>query len=556
MGELAQALSDHDLSTLRVIGEWYELDLTGLQKRASVKALSEALTRLDMNEETRYLPQEELAAMVALIEAGGRIPVAPYERDFGSLRQMGPARMEREEPWLDPISPAEALWYRGFLYRGFDDSAEDDLEEYYFLPSELLDQFPSPKPEIDESIDVKASLLIAVPEPDFHTPASTNVVDDFTALLAASQAGSIVEDNLSTLESQLLNGDPDRSSLLFSLAWELSLLRPTDQGAKPTRKVVEWLTQSREVLLRELANAWRGSAWNELFYTPGIICEGGSWENDPKLARSAILGAMPQGVDWYRLQDLIKVIKETKPDFQRPSGNYDTWYIRDKHSGEYLAGFSSWDYVEGRHLLYIVCRAMVWLGLVEISNSVSLEDISYRFTPMGFEWLENRPVEADSLKVPIVVRDDASILVPFNADFYHRFQIARVAEMEQPIEGKPFVYNLTPASLDLARRQGIESQRLIKFFEEASSRQLPASTRRAIERWAEKGTEGRLENIVVLRVRDGEILDKLRANDKTRPFIAETLGELAVTIRAEEWHGFRKAAAQLGLLLDYISADD
>ena len=32
---------------------------------------------------------------------------------------MGPGKMEREEPWLDPANAAESLWYRGFLFRGF-----------------------------------------------------------------------------------------------------------------------------------------------------------------------------------------------------------------------------------------------------------------------------------------------------------------------------------------------------------------------------------------------------------------------------------------------------
>jgi hypothetical protein len=119
MYDLVQALSDHDLPTLRIIGEWYELDLTGHQKSACVKMLSEALSQIDMPEEITYLPPEESSAFLAIIEAKGRAAVALYERNHGTVRQMGPGRMEREEPWLDPISPAEALWYRGFLFRGF-----------------------------------------------------------------------------------------------------------------------------------------------------------------------------------------------------------------------------------------------------------------------------------------------------------------------------------------------------------------------------------------------------------------------------------------------------
>jgi hypothetical protein len=30
---------------------------------------------------------------------------------------------------------------------------------------------------------------------------------------------------------------------------------------------------------------------------------------------------------WYRLEDFVAAIREASPDFQRPGGDYDTWYI-------------------------------------------------------------------------------------------------------------------------------------------------------------------------------------------------------------------------------------
>ena len=65
-----------------------------------------------------------------------------------------------------------------------------------------------------------------------------------------------------------------------------------------------------------------------------------------------------------------------------------------------------------------------------------------------------------------------------------------------------------------------------------------------------RGVEGRLETAVILRVREAGILETLRTNPKTRDFIDESLGELAATVRLENWEKLRQAAAQLGLLLD------
>ncbi len=78
----------------------------------------------------------------------GRVPVAVFGRTHGDVRMMGPGRMEREEPWMDPVSATEALWYRGFVYRAFDETAEGVME-FYFLPQDFMDSFP--QPEIQES---------------------------------------------------------------------------------------------------------------------------------------------------------------------------------------------------------------------------------------------------------------------------------------------------------------------------------------------------------------------------------------------------------------------
>jgi hypothetical protein len=550
MYDLIQALSDHDLPTLRIIGEWYELDLTGLQKPACVKALSESLSQIDMPEEITYLPPEESSAFMAVIEAGGRVPVGAFERNHGTVRQMGPGRMEREEPWLDPVSPAEALWYRGFLYRAFDDDEESSFNEFYYLPNELHGQFSIGALNANGEQIESEILLNPIPAPEAFEPSPNNVVDDLTALFASAQLEPLVEDNLSRISHLLLNRDLDRLSLLYTLSWEMKLLRPTNQGARPTRGVVAWLRQNRERQWRELVDHWSRTSWSELYHTPGIECEGGSWEHDPILARTALFGFLPRDQMWYRLADLVNIIKENQPDFQRPGGNYDTWYIRDKRNNEYLAGFRSWDFVEGRQLTYTFHGPLSWLGLVDLAQEGMADDLCFRLTPEAIAWLNNEPVSEESISMPIVVRDDATLLVPANALSYHRFQVARIAEAETPVPGKPFAYRLTPSSLEQSQKQGIEPPRVLRFLEEASGRPLPASTRRAIERWAEKGTEARLENVVILRVRDREILDKLRANPKTQPFIAETLGDLAVAIREGEQDRLRSVAAQLGLLLE------
>ena len=555
MFSLKQALHDHELIVLRVIGEWWELDLTGTEKLACVNILAETLGAVDMQLEIKYLGPEESAALEDLINSGGRTPVASFERVHGTIRHMGPGRLEREEPWLDPISPAEALWYRGFLFRAFDESEMSDLVEYYYLPDELFDQFPKQSLETDKPIDQKSTQLTQVTQPEEYIPEITDAVDDITTIIAFAQNLPVQEEDLKSIQPLLLNRNLKRASLLFVLASELHLLRATDEGAKPSRKIVTWLQKKREESLRDVANAWSRSAWNELWATPGIICEGSGWQNDPILARTTLLDSLPREEGWYRISELINFIKEEEPDFQRPDGNYDTWYIRDLDSGDYLAGFDNWHMVEGRLLRFLIQGPMVWLGLVETNILHEEDDFLFRLTPRALDWLGDRPVVAEEVAIPIVINGNATISVPFNANRYHRFQVARLSEAEAAKSGFPFQYRLTPKSLKRAKEQGIEPDRMHNFLEKASGRPLPPSVKRAIQRWSELGTEARLEKVILLRVRDPEILEKLRSNPKTRDYISESMGDLAVVVRPGDWQKLIEATAELGLLIDHDSSD-
>lgn len=558
MRTLEQALREHDLIVLRVIAEWIGLDLTGADKESSARQLAEILSQVDLSQEMAYVEQEEGAAIADLVAAGGRVPVAVFERKHGELRQMGPGRMEREEPWLDPVSVTESLWYRGFLYRGFDPTPEGPME-FYYIPKELLAQLIGETES--ESPAAVMPLAAATPAPVALQPApavdpstlraaASDAVDDLTTLLALAQRTGLQPEKLPNLETLLINPDRERRSLLLTLADEMGLLRRVEGSLRPRPAALDWLQLSREAQLRGIVDAWSRSAWNDLCHTPGLVCEGEGWANDPLLARVALLERLPRSTDWYRIRDIIDQMRAHDPDFQRPDGNYDTWYVRDAAAGQLLSGFDSWDRVEGRLLRHLLEGPLHWLGMTEMAAELPTGEACYRLTDRALSWLLDEPAPADEVRVPFVVQPDGTLVVPLNAGRYERFQAARVADPEPLVTDKPFRYRITPASLAGAREQGIAPERVLQFLEKTSGRPVPASVQRGITRWAEQGVEGRLQRAVVLRVRDEEILEKLRTNPKTRDLIGESLGDLAVAIRADDWEAFRQATAQLGLLLD------
>jgi hypothetical protein len=258
---------------------------------------------------------------------------------------------------------------------------------------------------------------------------------------------------------------------------------------------------------------------------------------------------LPQDIYWHQVDELVSLIKATIPDFQRPEGNYETWYVRDVARDVYLKGFESWDEVEGRLLRFLIEGPLVWLGLSDAGEG------KYRLTERAVTWLAGKTPSDEEINVPTVVQPEAVILVPFNASRYERFQVARIAE-PMPLESgertDPYRFQLTPESLTRASDEGIRPERVLNFLQKTSGRAIPTSVRRAIERWSEKGLEGRLQAAVVLRVRDAAILDTLQSNPKTRPYIGERMGDLAAVLQTDDWRAFQQLTAQLGLLLDYV----
>lgn len=547
---LEQALHDHELIVLRIIGEWWELDLAGSDKAECVSTLAEKLAGLDMIEERRFLPPEDAAALDDLVAQGGRIPVAAFTREHGDVRLMGPSRLERDEPWLDPVSAAEALWYRGFLFRGFDETPEG-VFEFYYLPQELLAKFPQAAAP-SATREAKARVPQPVAGPAGVKARTGDAVDDLTTILALALTITLPNDDVDW-SLHLLDARADRRSLLVTLAKEMGILQASESGYRPTRPAVDWLRSSRASQVRALADAWSNSSWNELLHAPGLVCEGQGWHNDPILARTTVLDALPRNGQWHRVEDLIAYVKKSDPDFQRPDGNYDTWYIREAGSASYLKGFDTWDQVEGRLLRYLIDGPASWFGLAETSGEGS--DAIYRLTPLALQWLEDAPAEKDALNVPIVVQSDGSLLVPFNADRYRRFQAARISDADPVEAGAPFRYRLTPGSLARAQDQGITLERVLQFLEEASERPVPASVQRAISRWGEHGVEARIQSTMVLRVREAKILETLRGNPKTRDYLGESLGELASVVRSGDWPKLVSAALQLGLMLEVDTSE-
>ncbi|HEY54132.1 MAG TPA: hypothetical protein G4N94_11805 [Caldilineae bacterium] len=501
---------------LRAIAQSQGLVIDAAGQRAFRQALVEQmLDRAHIAEVWQDLEAPAHQALQALRHEENRIPVTAFQRRFGEIRRFGPGYLQKEKPWKHPANVAEQLWYLGLLARGFVETA-DGLAEFFSIPGDLLPLLPLPN-----SASERFAFPPAISEPlqppgggqdhsndqglDDHLPevdsrkAGERFLDDLATVLIHLQQRRVWVDSrgdwrkkdLQLLAPKLKTPPPDpdhplapggRLALIFHCARALGLVQTVERRQRLHGETVRpWLEQSRQQQVATLFAAWRDSAaWNDLCLTPGLHCERGNWRNDPGATRLALLDILGQAQtgQWLGLDAFIAAIHEQRPDFQRPDGNYDTWYIRDD-DGSYLKGFEHWDDVEGRLLRYLWSGPLHWLGVIALDG----EGQHWRLTPAGLAMLHpdaSSPPAAVS-PPPLVVTADFHITLPPNHRLYDRLRVARFCVWEASLPD--YRYRITQRGLRRAAAAGISPEQVLAFLTAASGEHIPDNVRSALTKF-------------------------------------------------------------------------
>jgi len=554
MPDLRQSLLNTSLVRLRAIARFWEIPLTETRQRGAALELTDAMAdAAAVAVAEAKLDAKERQALRALLGSDGDMPRKVFVREWGEIRSMGPGRMEREKPWENPVSAAEGLWYHGFIFERFK-QGPDGAYDAVFVPPELAKHLSAP-----DGARPKITLEPAAP-PAEVVALGDQLLDDACTMLAYIQNerprlrpdGSWKERQGQRLLTRLHAPGQARFEFLSHLisrggwvtAGEKNHLRLVPET------VTAWLQEDTFQERRAMAETWRDdSTWNDLFHVPGLQPEEtGAWRNEPVLARKAVLrhlrACAPE--TWYGLNDFIAAIKQVDPDFQRPAGDYESWYIRDRESGLYVSGFESWDAVEGRLIRYLLTRPLAWLGLVELGKAGSEEPPhAFRLSPEGAAFLKLADPPAPSPPPRARLRPGFEISMPAPRR-YERFQLARVAQWVET--GAPFIYRLTPTSLERAQRQGIAIPRVLEFLQEITEAPLPRPVEEALSRWNVRGTEVHLKREVLLRVSEEELMDRIVASPRLIRLIEERVGPTAAIVRRQDWLQLVARLGEMGLL--------
>ena len=528
MPDLLHSLQGHDLGHLRIVAGLWGLELEANElDPARLEIVAAMHDSESMGELIETLPPAARAALSALEAAGGRIPWAVFARQFGEVREMGAGKRDRDKPYLNPASGAEDLFYRALLGRAFFETAEG-AQEFAYIPDDCLlligRHLPESRPTAAEPLGRAAAPV----ETALVIPASDRVLDDMTTHLAAKRLG------------QPTQSDP----VLQAFAEAAGLLKEETLQAPQAKSFLE---AARADALGMLVEAWRTSdRFNELRLLPGLICEG-EWSNRPVAARRFLLGPLndlPRQT-WWNLESFIAAIKEQHPDFQRPAGDYDSWFIRDAATGQYLRGFTDWDHVDGALIRFLLTVVMPRLGLLDLASPGEGREVSaFRLLDDHTRRSRFAREEGGKLKLTSQGKIVAGGLVPRAA----RYQLARFCEWDES-GPEQYRYHISPGSLDRARRQGLKVEQLLALLARHADAGIPAAVSKAVTRWEARGPEARAEMQAVLRVSKPEIIKQLRESKAAR-FLGEPLGPTAVIIKHGAEPRVVAALAELGILAE------
>jgi hypothetical protein len=536
MPDLEHSLHGHDLGHLRIVAELWGLTLPAPDVRKALADLPKQILDSNLvNEIVSALPAKAIVALNALVSKGGRLPWVQFRRQFGEVRQMGPGRRDRQRPDQNPASTAEVLWYRALVGRAFFDTPLGS-EEFAYIPEDLLALIPG-QPSTQQAEPLGRGAAAA--ERAHPLLVNDEILDHVCTLLAAQRMGH-------TDISFLNHTQP----FLISLLTSAQIL---DADGQPEIKAARvHLEAERGAALLQLAQTWLNSPdHNDLHLIPGLQAEG-DWTNDSLAARHfllTLLDTLPANT-WWNLSAFIADIRRAHPDFQRPAGDYDSWYLRDVESGQFLRGFEHWDQIDGALIRYLITGPLHWLGLVDLATPDEEmppeKATAFRLSgwaPALLSATTPEGISDETLRVH--VRSDGRVGVPPLVPRSIRYQIARFCHWEDDTPHE-YRYRLTPDALMNASHQGLRTTHLITLLNKYTDA-VPPNILSALQRWDQYGAEIQVGAVVVLRVGSPQILQSLRASRAER-FLGEPLSPTAIMIKPGAEQNVLAALLELGYL--------
>lgn len=517
MPDLTWIFTPEDPGFLRMVAEVWGVEDLDVNFEILLSKLKILISdKENLAEVLEALPKSARKALQMLAVKGGKMPWADFSTQFGSIREMGAGRRDRLHPNLDPETPSETLYYRGFLGKVFMDE-KPEPREFAFIPDEILISIQTIDPE-----NIHLPGQPVRPGTIHHfTLASDLILQDVCTFITALRIGSTeAEVNTPPLKVE--------ERFLRTLLKGYSIL--DSQGNVQAGSAKAFLEMPRAKALFRLCAFWKESAaFSDLNQVQSLLFEK-ECQYDPISVKSQILEILkriPSGT-WWDLSSFIEYFHSQHPNFLRPSGDFDSWYIRERETGQYLLGFESWNEIEGRLLEFLVTKPLYWFGFLDLGFS------SQEGGPSCFRlsrwWKALSINQIPSIPEPpsegVFINSRGMITVPLNTSLAARYQIGRFAKL---LDSNPhvFSYQVTNESLKKAKKQGLKISQLVKIIQNHSTSPFPPMFLNTLLNWESEGPQARFASLKIIRLSNPNIVDIL-LKSKASKFIKESLNPTTI----------------------------
>lgn len=487
-------------------------------------------------------------ALSALLQAGGQLPANPFATAFGDVRPYRPWREDSvdPEPWQNPASPTERLWYLGLLHL-LPRRPKPGETQHAVLPAELLDDLShlllSPQTEQPVRLRTKPGT-------------SPGLLWDIALLLATLEENPI----------RPLHGRWFPPSILATLASRMGLDQAADfQPSRSERKLpylafVHYLAQAAGLLSGATRLGLTSSGWEWLATDPAtrwqILWQG--WQDTPadlaKPFRFPWAALTPQA----RKLILTEVSRLPLDDFVPLRQVVEQARLHDERQ---LLG-QPWGEEEDI-AASLITGPLLWLGIVDVGEKLqsprsdiadqparspdddgeippaTIPDLLLRLTSLGAWLLELPdcgppsfpPIEPCTIRPP----NYDLILVPPAAQPIH---LARLAPFSQWRSPEPPALEqhlqLTEERIGQAIARGTELSQIFHSLQEALGRPASRRQRQRLRRWAEAGRQVRVRHLTVLETGDPTLMGELRSQKLIRRHLGDALSPTRSTLNPAE----------------------
>lgn len=441
----------------------------------------------------RGLTDRELAPLLALRAAGGRLDMGQFAAAFGPLQPYRPWRSDSPpHPWRSPVSTADRLWYLGLI-----ETTRADV----LLPAEVAALLPPPPAPVPLSRSVQAV------EYTLSDALCTDVAA-FIGLLMASAVRPLHGRWLPLLALRRINAIALIPEPLHGVRSELQTTR---------LRFVHYLAEAAGLvavqggLLRPTAGAWR---WLSADSPSRLVLLRAAVADD--LRRREPLWSV------YRLPSICAPLWHAAAASAAvlPSDQCLTVEALAATLRPHLPGVSLDSLPE------LVAGPLAWLGLVtDAGNSLTAGQMRPTAPDYAHLCLTEDAIHVEMPLLP-PLRPFVELLAWAQVDSARHFRVDAVGVVRALERGCP------PPETTLSALTGAP------LSPEVSDR---------LASWLESARSLRLRRLVVLEAADSAVLARIRADWRLRPLLGPPLSAHHLTVQAEHADMLCRKLIQRGL---------